>query len=214
MKLKIDVFLVSSYIGVSKTFWSIIHQLVQFDPIWSILVGFDTFWSILVHFDPVWSTLIHFDPFWSNFDPIWSNFEYFRVSSTNRNMDSMPGTPATLSSYYDPASPNPSVSSINERPCARGSKSSRSNSLTGHGAARMDLELPGSGGSSNNSDDIDGGSAVAKIVPNLWVVTFLFWSGGRVNINLYWPYRQTKNLFIYCGSHKHFVQDKKMVCIK
>ena len=176
MKLKIDVFLVSSYIGVSKTFWSIIHQLVQFDPIWSILVGFDTFWSILVHFDPVWSTLI-------NFDPIWSNFEYFRVSSTNRNMDSMPGTPATLSSYYDPASPNPSVSSINERPCARGSKSSRSNSLTGHGAARMDLELPGSGGSSNNSDDIDGGSAVAKIVPNLWVVTFLFWSGGRVNIN-------------------------------
>jgi len=31
----------------------------------------------------------------------------------------------------------------------------------------MDLELPGSGGSSNNSDDIDGGSAVAKIVPNL-----------------------------------------------
>ena len=77
----------------------------------------------------------------------------------------MPGTPATLSSYYDPASPNPSVSSINERPCARGSKSSRSNSLVG--AARMDLELPGSGGSSNNSDDIDGGSAVAKIVPNL-----------------------------------------------
>ena len=79
----------------------------------------------------------------------------------------MPGTPATLSSYYDPASPNPSVSSINERPCPRGSKSSRSNSLTGHGAARMDLEVPGSGGSSNNSDDIDGGSAVAKIVPNL-----------------------------------------------
>ena len=78
----------------------------------------------------------------------------------------MPGTPATLSSYYDPASPNPSVSSINERPpCARGSKTSRSNSLGG--AARMDLELHGSGGNSNNSDDIDGDSAVTKIVPNL-----------------------------------------------
>ena len=97
------------------------------------------------------------------FNPIFKNF---RVSSTNRNMDSMPGTPATLSSYYDPASPNPSVSSINERPpCTRGSKLSRSNSLGG--AAKMDLELHGSGGNSNNSDDIDGGSAVTKIVPNL-----------------------------------------------
>ena len=25
---------------------------------------------------------------------------------------------------------------------------------------------------------------------------------------------QTKNLFIYCGSHKHFVPDKKMICIQ
>ena len=24
---------------------------------------------------------------------------------------------------------------------------------------------------------------------------------------------QTKNLFTYCGSHKHFVPDKKMICI-
>ena len=40
----------------------------------------------------------------------------------------------------------------------------------------MDLELHGSGGNSNNSDDIDGDSAVTKIVPNLWVVTFL-WLG-------------------------------------
>ena len=25
---------------------------------------------------------------------------------------------------------------------------------------------------------------------------------------------QTKNLFTYCGSHKHFVLDKKMICIQ
>jgi len=25
---------------------------------------------------------------------------------------------------------------------------------------------------------------------------------------------QTKNLFTYCGSHKHFVPDKKMICIQ
>ena len=74
----------------------------------------------------------------------------------------MPGTPATLSSYYDPASPNPSVGGATHP----GSKSSRSNSLGG--AARMDMELHGSGGNSNNSDDIGGSdSAVTKIVPNM-----------------------------------------------
>ena len=26
--------------------------------------------------------------------------------------------------------------------------------------------------------------------------------------------RQTKNLFTYCASHKHFVPDKKMICIQ
>ena len=26
--------------------------------------------------------------------------------------------------------------------------------------------------------------------------------------------RQPKNLFTYCGSHKHFVPDKKMICIQ
>ena len=25
---------------------------------------------------------------------------------------------------------------------------------------------------------------------------------------------QTKNVFTYCGSHKHFVPDKKMICIQ
>ena len=25
---------------------------------------------------------------------------------------------------------------------------------------------------------------------------------------------QTKNLFTYCGCHKHFVPDKKMICIQ
>ena len=25
---------------------------------------------------------------------------------------------------------------------------------------------------------------------------------------------QTKNLFTYCASHKHFVPDKKMICIQ
>ena len=25
---------------------------------------------------------------------------------------------------------------------------------------------------------------------------------------------QTKNLFTYCGSHKHFVPEKKMICIQ
>ena len=80
----------------------------------------------------------------------------FRVSSTNRSMDSMPGTPATFTSYCDPASPNP-VNVINP-------SQSRSNSLGG--AARMDMELHGSGGNSNDSDDISGG-AVTKVVPKL-----------------------------------------------
>ena len=154
------------------------------------------FLSIHPSIGPICSTLIHFDPFLIHFDAFWSNFEYFRVSSTNRNMDSMPGTPATLSSYYDPASPNPSVSSINERPCARVSKSSRSNSLSGQGAARMDLELPGSGGSSNSSDDIDGGSAVAKIVPNLWVVIFfIIYSFFRIMIYVCLSFFMISTLF-------------------
>ena len=35
----------------------------------------------------------------------------------------------------------------------------------------------------------------------------MFWAGP----NFLW---QTKNLFTYCGSHKHFVPDKKMICIQ
>ena len=35
----------------------------------------------------------------------------------------------------------------------------------------------------------------------------LFWAGPNFLC-------QTKNVFTYCGSHKHFVPDKKMVCIQ
>ena len=67
----------------------------------------------------------------------------------------------------------------------------------------MDLELPGSGGSSNNSDDIDGGSAVAKIVPNLWVVIFLLYivklgdkeSFDKEQIGVMEPFPETKCQF-------------------
>ena len=35
----------------------------------------------------------------------------------------------------------------------------------------------------------------------------MFWVGPNVLC-------QTKNLFTYCSSHKHFVPDKKMLCIQ
>ena len=80
----------------------------------------------------------------------------FRVSSTSRTLDSMPGTPSTYTSYHDPASPNP-VSCIIK---------SRSNSLGG--MARMDMGLHGVGENSNDSDDLGGsGGAVGKSVPKL-----------------------------------------------
>ena len=72
----------------------------------------------------------------------------FRVSSTSRNMDSMPGTPATFASYCDPASPAPS-----HHP------HSRSNSLV----AKMDLEMSGASGGCNDSDD--GGPTGTKAHP-------------------------------------------------
>ena len=82
----------------------------------------------------------------------------FRVSSTSRTLDSMPGTPSTYTSYHDPASPNPVSCIINSK--------SRSNSLGG--MARMDMELHGVGGNSNDSDDLGGsGGAVSKAVPKL-----------------------------------------------
>jgi hypothetical protein len=34
----------------------------------------------------------------------------------------------------------------------------------------------------------------------------MFWAGPNFLC-------QTKNLFTYCGRHKHFVPDKKMICI-
>ena len=63
----------------------------------------------------------------------------------------MPGTPSSYTSYHDPVSPNP-VSK------------SRSNSLGG--MARMDMELHGVGGNSNDSIDLSGsGGAVGKGAP-------------------------------------------------
>ena len=35
----------------------------------------------------------------------------------------------------------------------------------------------------------------------------MFWAGPNFLC-------QTKNLFTYCASHKHFVPDKKMICIQ
>ena len=35
----------------------------------------------------------------------------------------------------------------------------------------------------------------------------MFWAGPKFLC-------QTKNLFTYCGSHKHFVSDKKMICVQ
>ena len=50
----------------------------------------------------------------------------------------------------------------------------------------------------------------------IWTTSFLpcpfigpnkFWAGPNFLC-------QTKNLFMYCGSHKHFATDKKMICIQ
>ena len=40
-----------------------------------------------------------------------------------------------------------------------------------------------------------------------FTVPKMFWAGPSFLC-------QTKNLFTYCGSHKHFVPDKKMICIQ
>ena len=77
----------------------------------------------------------------------------FRVSSTNRSMDSMPGTPATFASYCDPASP----ASSSHHP------HSRSNSLV----AKMDMEIglgAGGGGGCNDSDDGGGPSGTKSLL--------------------------------------------------
>ena len=45
-----------------------------------------------------------------------------------------------------------------------------------------------------------------------------FWAGTKLGPKMFWacPYFfcQTKNLFAFCGSHKDFVPDKKMICIQ
>jgi hypothetical protein len=74
----------------------------------------------------------------------------FRVSSTNRSTDSMPGTPATFASYCDPSSPSPSLNIPH----------SRSDSLV----AKIDMDCGGGGNESENSGGSDGGHNGTKAV--------------------------------------------------
>ena len=46
-----------------------------------------------------------------------------------------------------------------------------------------------------------------RLLPCPFTGPKMFWAGPNFLC-------QTKNLFTYCGSHKHFVPDKKMICIQ
>ena len=46
-----------------------------------------------------------------------------------------------------------------------------------------------------------------KFMPCPFTGPKMFWAGPNILC-------QTKNLFTYCGSHKHFVPDKKMISIQ
>ena len=46
-----------------------------------------------------------------------------------------------------------------------------------------------------------------RLMPCPFTGPKMFWAGPNFLC-------QTKNLFTYCGSHKHFVPDKKMICIQ
>ena len=48
---------------------------------------------------------------------------------------------------------------------------------------------------------------VSVLMPCPFTGPKMFWAGPNFLC-------QTKNLFTYCGSHKHFVPDKKMICIQ
>ena len=48
---------------------------------------------------------------------------------------------------------------------------------------------------------------IRTVMPCLFTGPKMFWAGPNFLC-------QTKNLFTYCGSHKHFVPDKKMICIQ
>ena len=51
------------------------------------------------------------------------------------------------------------------------------------------------------------GYVIYRLLPCLFTGPKMFWAGP----NFLCP---TKNLFTYCGSHRHFVPDKKMICIQ
>ena len=48
---------------------------------------------------------------------------------------------------------------------------------------------------------------LSELMPCPFTGPKMFWAGHNFLC-------QTKNLFTYCGSHKHFVPDKKMICIQ
>ena len=48
---------------------------------------------------------------------------------------------------------------------------------------------------------------VSTLLPCPFTGPKMFWAGLKFLC-------QTKNLFTYCGSHKHFVPDRNMICIQ
>ena len=57
-----------------------------------------------------------------------------------------------------------------------------------------------------NSEVLDG-QVIINLMPYPFTGPKMFWAGPNFLC-------QTKNLFTYCGSHKHFVPDKKVICIQ
>ena len=57
-----------------------------------------------------------------------------------------------------------------------------------------------------NSEVLDG-QVIINLMPYPFTGPKMFWAGPNFLC-------QTKKLFTYCGSHKHFVPDKKMICIQ
>ena len=61
----------------------------------------------------------------------------------------------------------------------------------------------------NRSNDVEIwlGTYIEILMPCPFTCPKMFWAGPNF-------LRQTKNLFTYWGSHKHFLTDKKMICIQ
>ena len=47
---------------------------------------------------------------------------------------------------------------------------------------------------------------IQNFIPCCFTGPKMFWAGQKILC-------QTKNLYTYCGSHKHFVPDKKIICV-